>query len=143
MVRLPAYLAAVLLAAGIVTAPAPAGDRPELLRMAQPYYPPNAQSMDIVGWVLVKFDVNAEGKTENARVLDSYDEGPIKSKNARRSFERNSLKAIKKFRFEEGKPATGLQHRFTFGVDAAPRSILHREMIMTGGKVNDAEEGGG
>jgi len=114
---------------------APEDPRPELLREALPTYPKNAQSMDITGWVILEYDVNEKGEPENIRVVDSHDEGPIKSKYVRQNFENNSIKAMKKFRYAPGQPVQGLLHRFSFGVYVGHGSILRREMLLTGGDV--------
>lgn len=76
----------------------------------QPVYPAAAQARDLEGWVLVEFDVLADGQVANARVVES----------SSRVFEKAALRAAYRFRFKprvvDGipQPTSGIRNLFRF-----------------------------
>jgi len=56
----------------------------------QPSYPARAAQSGLEGYVIVQFDVRADGTVENAVVLESSNQ----------VFERSALKAASRFRFK-------------------------------------------
>lgn len=78
----------------------------------QPVYPAGAEARGLEGWVLVQFDVLADGSVANAFVVES----------SHRQFERASLEAAYRFRFQprvvDGNPVatTAIQNLFRFEI---------------------------
>jgi protein TonB len=78
-----------------------------------PTYPARAQQMGLEGWVLVQFDVLANGTVANVTVVDS----------SHSIFETAARRAAERFRFKaqvvDGMPieTTGMQNLFTFRMD--------------------------
>jgi len=76
----------------------------------QPVYPATAEARGLEGWVLVEFDVRADGGVANAIVVES----------SSRVFEKAALNAVYRFRFKPrvvgGVPqlTAGLQNLFRF-----------------------------
>jgi periplasmic protein TonB len=76
----------------------------------QPVYPAVAEARGLEGWVLVQFDVLADGHVANAFVVDS----------SSRVFEKSALNAAYRFRFKprvvdgESLATTGIQNLFRF-----------------------------
>ena len=76
----------------------------------QPVYPAAAEARGLEGWVLVEFDVRADGGVANAIVVES----------SSRVFEKAALNAVYRFRFKprvvDGVPqlTAGLQNLFRF-----------------------------
>jgi len=85
---------------------------PEEIDHVPPLFPANALQMRFVGWVIVKYDVDAEGRTQNITVFDSGAESLLRGvKNntrARRQFEKAAIRATSKTKFEPGIPIEGL-----------------------------------
>ena len=79
----------------------------------QPVYPARAIQGELEGWVIVEFDVHADGTVRNAFVVRS----------SNRTFERSAIDAVLKFRFKprvvDGVPqvTTGLQNIFRFELE--------------------------
>lgn len=101
--------------------PAPQGARSlTVLRMSdgplvaivrvRPVYPASAEARGLEGWVLVEFDVLADGRVANAYVVES----------SSRVFEKAALNAAQRFRYKprvvDGEPVAtaGIQNLFRF-----------------------------
>ena len=78
----------------------------------QPVYPAVAEARGLEGWVLVQFDVQADGSVANAFVVES----------SSRQFEKAALAAAYRFRFKprvvDGNPVAtaGIQNLFRFEI---------------------------
>ena len=84
---------------------APTG--PRALSRGEPQYPARAYALRIEGKVRVKFDVTGEGRVENVEIISA------KPSNM---FEREVKAAMRKWRYEPGKPGKGLIMNFVFNM---------------------------
>ncbi|MDX1516346.1 MAG: TonB family protein [Woeseiaceae bacterium] len=79
----------------------------------EPSYPPRAAEQNLEGWVLVEFDVTADGLVSDPRVIES----------SHRVFEKAALRAAQKFRFKakvvDGQPqgSHGIRNLFRFELE--------------------------
>lgn len=82
-----------------------------------PVYPAIAERQGLEGYVIVQFDVLADGQVANASVVES----------SNRVFERSAIQAAQRFRFKprvvDGAPqvTTGLQNLFRFEMEGQVR----------------------
>jgi len=90
------------------------GDAPLVIVMrVQPAYPSDAIIRQLEGYVTVEYDVAANGRTINHRVVDS----------THRVFEKSAIRAAEQFRYQprtvDGEPieTTGIRSRFRFEMD--------------------------
>ncbi|MGL9774844.1 MAG: TonB family protein [Sodalis sp. (in: enterobacteria)] len=81
---------------------------PRAMQRTNPIYPPRARALGIEGRVSVMFDVNAEGRVENVRVLSAQ---------PRNMFEHDIRLAMLRWTYEPGKPATNLTVNFKFDLE--------------------------
>lgn len=84
------------------------GNAPRAMQRADPIYSPRARALGIEGRVSVMFDVNADGRVENVRVLTAQ---------PRNMFERDIHLAMRLWIYESGKPATNLTVNFKFDLE--------------------------
>lgn len=99
----------VMNSAPVATKPvvsAPPG--PRVLSRSQPQYPQRALVLRIEGRVRVKFDVTADGRVDNVDILSAQPSN---------MFERDVKAAMRKWRYETGKPGTGLIVNIIFRLD--------------------------
>lgn len=85
---------------------APSG--PRALSRNQPQYPARAYALRMEGQVRVKFDVASDGSVQNVTIL---------SAKPANMFDRDVRQAMKKWRYEAGKPGTGLIVNVVFRIN--------------------------
>ncbi|MEF3108028.1 TonB family protein [Raoultella sp. WB_B2P2-3] len=109
MTRLSAMLAPGLLllllsgcASDGVKKPLP---QPKPLKRSQPAYPIVARANHLTGYVQVVYDVNAQGKVAELRIVDSQ---------PRYLFDEEVVRAMAQWEFEKNKPYKDLEMRFNF-----------------------------
>ena len=91
------------------------GDAPLVIVMrVQPHYPSEAIVRQLEGYATVEYDVAANGRTINHRIVDS----------THRIFEKSAIRAAEQFRYQprtvDGEPitTTGIRSRFRYEMDA-------------------------
>lgn len=80
----------------------------------EPRYPQEAAQKRIEGFVKLQFDVDADGKTQNIRVIEAQPE---------KVFEKESVRALERWRYQPSSDAAGnqdLQIQLTFALDPLP-----------------------
>lgn len=108
--RIPLLLAAVLALGACAS-----GDRPaQLVSAAGAVYPPLAREQGVEGYVVVRYDLDVEGRVHNVRVVSASPPDV---------FDEAAVQAVSRWRFraprENGvpQPVTGLQSRLDFTTD--------------------------
>ncbi len=81
---------------------------PKALRRNQPQYPARAYALHMEGKVRVKFDVARDGSVENIEIL---------SAKPANMFEREVIQAMRRWRYESGKPGKGLIVNIVFRIN--------------------------
>lgn len=97
---------------------------PKLSKYINPTYPQNASQARFIGWVILKFDLNENGRAENITVVDSDAEslnpGITQNFRAIRQFEKAAIKALKKTTYEPGQNLAGLYRWDNFVLPPRP-----------------------
>jgi TonB family protein len=91
------------------------GDRPlQLLSGTGAIYPPDARADGVEGYVVVRYDVSADGRVDNVRVVDAEPRG---------IFDEAAVQAVSRWRFRpphrdgEAQAVAGLQSRLEFALE--------------------------
>ncbi|BDH45651.1 hypothetical protein TUM12370_16950 [Salmonella enterica subsp. enterica serovar Choleraesuis] len=81
---------------------------PSAVSRTQPQYPSRAYALRLEGNVRVKFDVTSDGRVENVTVLAA---------NPENMFEREVKQAMKRWRYQPGRPGQGLVVNIVFKIN--------------------------
>jgi len=84
--------------------------KPQALSLMRPAYPARALAFHLEGRVTVQFDVDSDGRVVNGRIIDA------EPKNI---FDREVRQAMKRWRFQSGKPTTGMTMNVLFKIDGS------------------------
>lgn len=84
--------------------------KPQALSISRPAYPARALAFHLEGRVRVKFDVDSDGRVVNAQIIEAQ---------PKNMFEREVRQAMKRWRYQSGKPATGLTMNIVFKIDGS------------------------
>ncbi len=95
------------------------GNRPlQLVASSGAVYPPQARQQGVEGYVSVRYDVDVDGRVQNARVAESSPPGV---------FDESAVQAVSRWRFKpperhgEPQPVTGLVSRLQFTLEGSDR----------------------
>ena len=83
---------------------------PRALSRNSPQYPRRAQALRLEGQVKVKFDVTPDGRVDNVQIL---------SAKPANMFEKDVKTAMRKWRYEPGKPGSGIVVNILFRMNGA------------------------
>ncbi|GGY42672.1 energy transducer TonB [Parvularcula lutaonensis] len=100
---IPAVFAAVFL--GSVGSSVAFAEEPAVIKAVPPEYPRAAERREMEGAVIVSIDVDGSGKVSNVTVLSAEPAG---------IFDSAAVAAVKRWKFEAGKPTTGIKKKIAF-----------------------------
>ena len=105
----------MMIASLLLVAACASGNRPlQLLSGSGAIYPPQARTQGVEGYVVVRYDVDAQGRVTNARVMSASPPDV---------FDEAALQAISRWRFRpaerggEPQAITGIESRMDFTLD--------------------------
>ncbi len=84
--------------------------KPQSVSITSPAYPARALAFHLEGRVKVKFDVDAEGNVVNAQIIEAQ---------PKNMFDREVKQAMRHWRYQSGKPGTGLTMTIVFKIDGS------------------------
>jgi protein TonB len=83
-------------------------NEPAVIKPVAPEYPRAAERREIEGNVVVSIDVGADGSVTNVAIVESVPAG---------IFDSSAINAVKRWKFESGKPATGVKKAIRFKLE--------------------------
>ena len=84
--------------------------KPQAVSITSPAYPARALAFHLEGRVKVQFDVDSDGRVVNERIIEAQ---------PKNMFDREVKQAMRRWRYQSGKPGTGLTMTILFKIDGS------------------------